>query len=226
MTPFIAIGAAIIVSIDTIAWLLTIFALSGPILVSGVYEAFLDNILLEYVQDNIDTGGLNTTIRARILYTILVGNLDINAVPDGEDPRNSAWNHINADDADPNHPENDSLLRELRAPNDVAPDADRTKTRLRTMLASQYSFGVTVGAPVLFFCASFIYSLIDNYSNLGENDTSHALGKSTSSSVQNMHSSLIVRSFWDVVDDDTSYCDCQWIASGWQQPQYPRRNSR
>ena len=225
MTPFIAIAAAIIVSIDTIAWLLTIFALSGPILVSGVYEAFLDNILLEYVQNNIDTGGLNTTIRARILYTILVGNLDINAVPDEEDPRNSAWNHINADDADPNHPENDSLLSELRAPNDVAPHADRTKTRLRTMLASQYSFGVTVGAPVLFFCASFIYSLIDNYSNFGDNDTSHALGKSTSISVQNIHSLLIVRSFWDVVDDDTSHCDCQWIASGWQQPQYPRRNS-
>lgn len=225
MTPFIAIGAAIIVSIDTIAWLLTIFALSGPILVSGVYEAFLDNILLEYVQNNIDTGGLNTGTRARILYTILVGNLDMNAVSDGEDPGNSAWNHINADDARPKYPENDSLLRELRASNDVAPDADRTKTRLRTMLASQYSFGVTVGAPVLFFCASFIYSLVDNYSNLGENDTSHALGKSTSFPVQNIHSSLIVRSFWDVVDDNTSHCDYQWIASGWQQPQHPRRNS-
>ena len=192
MTPFIAIGAAIIVSIDTIVWLLTIFALSGPILVSGVYEAFLDNILLEYVQNNIDTGGLNTTIRARILYTILVGNLDINAVPDGEDPSSSAWNHINADDTNSNHPKNDSLLRELRAPNDVSPDADRTKTRLRTMLASQYSFGVTVGAPVIFFCASFIYSLIENYSNLGDNDTSHALGKPTLISIQNTQSSLIV----------------------------------
>ena len=187
MTPFIAIGAAIIVSIDTIAWLLTIFALSGPILVSGVYEAFLDNILLEYVQNNIDTGGLNTTTRARILYTILVGNLDMNTVPDGEDPSNSAWSHINGDDADPNHPENNSLLRELKASNDYAPDADRTKTRLRTMLASQYSFGVTVGAPVLFFCASFIYSLIDNYSHLGDNDTSHALGKLTLISIQNTH---------------------------------------
>ena len=177
------------------------------------------------MQNNIDTGGLNTTIRARILYTILVGNLDINAVPDGEDPSNSAWNHINADDIDPDHPEDGGLLRELRAPNDVASDADRTKTRLRTMLASQYSFGVTVGAPVLFFCASFIYSLIDNYSNLGENDTSHALGKSAWISVQNTHSSLTGRSIWDVVDDDTSHCDHQWIASGWQQPQYPRRNS-
>ena len=176
------------------------------------------------MQNNIDTGGLNTTIRARILYTILVGNLDMNAVPDGEDLSNSAWSHITGDDADPNHPENDSLLKELRASNDVAPDADRTKTRLRTMLASQYSFGVTVGAPVLFFCASFIYSLIDNYSHLGDNDTSHALGKLPSLTIQNTHISLI-RSIWDVVDDDTSHCDYQWIASGWQQSQHPRRDS-
>lgn len=177
-TPFIAIGAVIIVTIDTIAWLLWIFALSGPILVSGVYEAFLDNILLEYVQNNIDTGALSTASRARVLYTILVGNLDMTAIPDGDGPTDSAWNHINADNTDPNHPENDSLLRELRLPQHVAPNADRTKTRLRTMLASQYSFGVAVGAPVVFFCASFIYNLIDNYFNLGDNDTSHALGES------------------------------------------------
>lgn len=209
MTPLIAAAAAIIVTIDTIAWLLTIFALSGPILVSGVYEAFLDNILLEYVQISINYGTLSTAKRARILYTILVGNLDMT---DRKDPSNSAWNHINADSANPN---NESLLRELIAPTNPAPNADRTKTRLRTMLASQYSFGVTVGAPVVFFCASFIYNLIDNYSNLGDNDTSHALGKSTLISSKS-HSSLIIRSIWDVVDDYTSYRDCQWIASGWQ----------
>ena len=193
---------------------MTIFAISGPILVSGVYEAYLDNFLLEYVQNHMDTGGTNTAMHARVLYTILVGNLDINTVPDGEDPRNSAWNHINSDDADPNHPENDSLLRELRTPNHAASYAHRTKTRLRTMLASQYSFGVTVGAPVVFFCASFIYGLLDNYANLGDNDTSHALGMSTliSSKVQ---SSLIVHSIWDVVDDDTSHRDHQWMSSGW-----------
>ena len=174
LTPFIIIGAVIIVTIDTITWLLWIFALSGPILVSGVYEAFLDNILLDYVQNNFRT--LSTALRARLLYTILVGNLDMDYTPDGEDPINSAWNHIIANNADPNHPENDSLLRELTLPH---PNADRTKTRLRTMLASQYSFGVAVGAPVVFFCASFIYNLIDNYSNLGDNDTSHALGESS-----------------------------------------------
>lgn len=43
------------------------------------------------------------------------------------------------------------------------------------MLAAQYSFGITIGAPVIFFCGSFLYTLIDNYSNLGDNDISHAL---------------------------------------------------
>ena len=54
---------------------------------------------------------------------------------------------------------------------------NKTKTRLRTMLAAQYSFGVTVGAPVVFFCGSFLYTLVDNYKNLGDNNTSHALGQ-------------------------------------------------
>ena len=204
---FIAIGAAIIVSIDTIGWLLTIFALSGPMLVSGVYEAYLDNILLEYVQNHIETGGLNTIERARVLYTILVGNLDIDAVPVEKNLNNSAWNHINS--------KIDSLLSDLELPNNAAPHATKTKTRLRTMLASQYSFGVTVGAPVVFFCASFIYGLFDNYANLGDNDTSHALGKSTLIPFK-VHNSLIVHSIWNVVDDDTSHRDSQWMPPGGQ----------
>lgn len=44
------------------------------------------------------------------------------------------------------------------------------------MLATQYSFGITVGAPVVFFGASFIYTLVENYSQYGDNDLSLALG--------------------------------------------------
>ena len=111
---------------------------------------------------------MTATQRARILYVILVGNLDVTAIPDGE---GSVWDHVDA----PNH----SLLSDLSPSTPSQSYADRTKTRLRTMLASQYSFGVTVGAPVVFFCGAFVYNLIYNYSNLGDNDTSHALGEST-----------------------------------------------
>ena len=115
--------------------------------------------------------------RARILYVILVGNLDMTANSPEEGGSDRTWDHI---DIDKDNPEHHSLLQSLRPSNPTPTDIDDTKTQLRTMLASQYSFGVTVGAPVVFFCASFIYGLFDNYSNLGDNDTSHALGESKS----------------------------------------------
>ncbi len=218
--PFIALAAASIVVIDTIFWLLTIFALSGPILVSGIFEAFLDSRLLQYVQENIKYSRLSTDERAHVLYTILVGNLDMTAVPDQEDSKNYAWNHIDNFPHDTNGLFNDdgsydSLLKELREQTDPKTYADRTKTHLRTMLASQYSFGVAVGAPVVFFCASFIYTLIDNYSNYGNNDTSHALGESTSI-LSRVANPLMNCSIWNVVDGNSSHCDCQWTPSGWQ----------
>jgi hypothetical protein len=43
------------------------------------------------------------------------------------------------------------------------------------MLACQYSFGATVGAPVVFFLGSFVFTLVSTLSNLGDEDTSLAL---------------------------------------------------
>lgn len=43
------------------------------------------------------------------------------------------------------------------------------------MLACQYSFGSTIGAPVVFYIGSFIYALLEIRAQLGDNDTSHAL---------------------------------------------------
>lgn len=51
----------------------------------------------------------------------------------------------------------------------------RTKGRLRNLLESQYSFGSTVGAPVLFYVGAFVYTLFDLVNRLGDNDASHAL---------------------------------------------------
>jgi hypothetical protein len=155
-TPFIAVAASALVTIDTIIWLMTVFALAGPILVSGVYEASLDKRILEYTQEKIRNKLLTIDQRARLLYTILVGNLDITKVPKGESEDNTVLSHI------------DSLLQDLR--HVVSDDTEdttshrpraiaATKTRLRTMLATQYSFGVTVGGPVIFFCGSFVYTV-------------------------------------------------------------------
>ena len=170
-TPFIAVAAAILASLDTIQWLMTIFALAGPILLSGMYEATLDSSILAYVQNNLKRKDFSTAQRAHLLYIVLVGNLDMLAGA-AYDEAHAACNDIDAPRG---------LLGEVFS---VAKDAtdrkyvvDCMKTKLRDMLAAQYSFGVTVGAPVVFFCGSFLYTLIDNYSNLGDNNVSHALGK-------------------------------------------------
>ena len=52
-TPVIALAAALLVTIDTISWLMATFALSGPMLVSGIYEAYIDSRILAFVQDKI-----------------------------------------------------------------------------------------------------------------------------------------------------------------------------
>ena len=133
-TPFIALAAAVLVTIDTMIWLMTIFALSGPILVSGIYEASLDQKVLGFIQTKIENRRLSIAQRAQLLYTVLVGNLDMLTVPKGEVVENTAWSHIT----------------ELLRPDSEATDVfiKKTKTRLRTMLAAQYSFGVTVGGEI------------------------------------------------------------------------------
>jgi len=47
--------------------------------------------------------------------------------------------------------------------------------QLRTMLACQYSFGATVGAPVVFFLGAFGFTIVSILSNLGDQSTSLAL---------------------------------------------------
>lgn len=43
------------------------------------------------------------------------------------------------------------------------------------MLACQYSFGATIGAPVIFFLGQFVFNILVTQANLGDNDTSLAL---------------------------------------------------
>ena len=176
-TPIIALSAALIVSIDTISWLMTIFALSGPILVSGIYEAWIDARILAFLQEKTRNKRLSMAQRSRLLYTILIGNLDMLTVPAGESPDNTPLSHVIGlvEKLDRHEMESKGSRGEKGWFKEKA--INKTKTRLRTMLAAQYSFGVTVGAPVIFFCGSFIYTLVDNLSNLGDNDTSHALGQ-------------------------------------------------
>ena len=170
--------AAILAVVDTIVWLMIIFALAGPILVSGVYEARLDRRIIKYINDKIESGVLSVAQRAHLLLVILVGNIDMNFDPDTFRGDECAWNHLIG---------RGSLIYSLR-PLQPIPNVKRmiddsnvaqAKTRLRTLLAAQYSFGVIVGAAVVFFCGSFLYTMVDNSAHLGDNNVSHALAFGT-----------------------------------------------
>ncbi|CAF9925114.1 MAG: hypothetical protein HETSPECPRED_005748 [Heterodermia speciosa] len=167
--PFVAIVTFILITIDTIAWLMVIFAMAGPILTSGIYEALMDNRILAYLQEMMRDGRLSTAQRCQLMYVVLVGNLDTLAHPNASDEHNTPWNHISGPAG---------LLRglEVGKPRKIKKHLVKTKTWLRTMLADQDGFGITVGAPVVFYCGGFVYTSVDNYSKLGDNSTSHALG--------------------------------------------------
>ncbi|OHE93608.1 hypothetical protein CORC01_11107 [Colletotrichum orchidophilum] len=72
-----AIGAGLIVTVDTIIWLSICFAFAGPMILSGLYEALLDNRVLEFLRDKIQNKRLTLDMRCRCLMLILIGNLDL-----------------------------------------------------------------------------------------------------------------------------------------------------
>ncbi|ROW01383.1 hypothetical protein VPNG_07612 [Cytospora leucostoma] len=70
---FGAIGAMLIVTIDTIVWLSVCWALSGPMILSGLYEAVLDNLIINFVQVKMKNGHLTVDMRCRLLICLMEG---------------------------------------------------------------------------------------------------------------------------------------------------------
>ncbi|KAI1872646.1 hypothetical protein JX265_005526 [Neoarthrinium moseri] len=75
--PLGALGAALIVTLDTLIWLATCFAFAAPMILSGLYEAVLDNRMLDYLKEKMQNKRLTLDMRARCLMVILIGNLDL-----------------------------------------------------------------------------------------------------------------------------------------------------
>lgn len=311
-----AIGALILVTLDTIVWLSTCFAFAGPMILSGLYEALLDNRILEFLRVKIHNQRLTLDMRCRCLMIILIGNLDLALdepqddysntglpaehtafLPDGSqgaadnhelehyspDPlsegrssgpignyidsrylrdarsplrsptrshvhqeqldsarldrtslgsqrspsidksltgttdirqefarlqrqgtnhlRASPWRHMEEllygirlfDDEDrrrklsprqwpkhvceagPHCHVRDHVERPLERTAKTERQIRKTKTRLRTMLHCQYSFGSIVGAPVIFFLGGFIFALLQSLEGLGDEDIAEGL---------------------------------------------------
>lgn len=75
LTPLKALLAVVIVSTDILIWLGLCFAFAGPMVFSGIYEAFLDKRLLHFVVEGMNKGTIARGLATRLLHVILVGNL-------------------------------------------------------------------------------------------------------------------------------------------------------
>ena len=70
---------------DTVAWLSMCFAFASPMLLSGLYEAFLDNRIIGFLIEKQRNFRLTLDMKARLLFVILVGNLDLEPEPQDSD---------------------------------------------------------------------------------------------------------------------------------------------
>ncbi|EPE08002.1 cytochrome mitochondrial [Ophiostoma piceae UAMH 11346] len=77
LAPIGATIALLLVATDTLVWLCICFAFAGPMIVSGLYEARLDNRVIDYVKGKIDERQLTLDMRCRCLMLVLIGNLDL-----------------------------------------------------------------------------------------------------------------------------------------------------
>lgn len=138
MAPFAMIFAGFCVVCDTIIWLSVCFAFASPMLLSGFYEAFLDNRIIGFLTEKTHNFRLTLDMRARLLFVVLVGNLDLE--PERRDidrelvvfsncTRNESprWPNYTSGDPNPSSPWThiNDLVRPLRSYRDSAKGVPR-----------------------------------------------------------------------------------------------------
>src|SRR6187402_3228376 len=77
LAPFAMLVAGFCVVVDTILWLSACFAFGSPMLLSGLYEAYLDYTIIGFLQEKLDNSRLTLDMKARLLFIVLCGNLDL-----------------------------------------------------------------------------------------------------------------------------------------------------
>ncbi|KAK1753161.1 hypothetical protein QBC47DRAFT_387900 [Echria macrotheca] len=195
-------AASAIVSVEILVWLSVVFAISGPILVSTVYEALLDAATLKFLQQRIGSNSLSVRIRAHALLVVLLGNLDfgpawhhamlrVRAL--SQEPilaRLSAVTTPVASSTSPSSlktsfpgvlpatvpiPSPQGGVSSAAANDGNPPELLSIKSKLQAMLDSQNSFGTAVGVPVLFYVAAFSWSVYEIESSYGSFSSAHQL---------------------------------------------------
>ncbi|KAI1478035.1 hypothetical protein F4774DRAFT_386704 [Daldinia eschscholtzii] len=197
--------ASLIVTIDIIIWTCVVFSVASPMITSGIYEALLDARVLSYLDSRSTDNSLSAKEKSHTLLSILIGNLDIEAwrssslfvhnIPGGIFRRKPSTQHPQTHMDSPRPlglltPSHSHDINNSNAPTETASvgrprqlsysvedhrNIVAVKRRLLAMLDSQISFGTSVGAPVLFYIASFIWSVYEVREELGSYVTAHQL---------------------------------------------------
>jgi hypothetical protein len=111
VAPFAMILAGFCVCADTIIWLCVCFAFAGPMILSGFYEAYLDQKVISFLNEKTANLRLTLDMRARLLFVILVGNLDLDPEILAGDEELTLLNHgRHADDNPRWHSDTKSIL--------------------------------------------------------------------------------------------------------------------
>ena len=148
--------AGMIVTLDTAVWVFMIMVAPAPFIFSGLVEIVLDyriirNLMSSHTGQGEDQPvGLNRGQRVQLLTAVLAGNLGIEGVP--TDPQG-----------------------ELGTVLDINKHPKEVELHLGAMLACQYPFGAAVGAPILLYIGSFVYTLATIHNSDGERAAVRAL---------------------------------------------------
>ena len=145
---------AVILTLDTAAWVFTVMIATAPFMLSGLLEVMIDYRVTRCITAKSTTPQLEKKHTVQLLTAVLAGNLAIRGVP------------VNAQQ---------ELNDELDITKPQADIVEQTRVRLRGMLDCQAPFGAAVGAPVLIYIGSFIYSLLSLSETTGDSDTARSL---------------------------------------------------
>ncbi|MCJ1324903.1 hypothetical protein MMC10_001565 [Thelotrema lepadinum] len=141
---------SIIVILDTTAWVFAIMIGSGPFILSGLVELWLDYKVTQRATNGRLGRGLSLEEQIEVLTAVLAGNLLIEGAP-----------------ANPQE--------ELKPVLSENPDLKKVVNSLLSMLESQVSFGGAVGAAILLYIGSYGLTLATLGTTQGDQATARAL---------------------------------------------------
>ncbi|KAH9219916.1 hypothetical protein DL95DRAFT_443019 [Leptodontidium sp. 2 PMI_412] len=146
-----------IMILDIISWIIAVFGLAGLMMVGAIDESLKDWMILKEIEREVSKGALGNLRRRQAAYAItltLIGTF-LPRVDANKQPGDDLVDKVIADVCDAK--------------------AEDAQGQLHLLLDHQSSYGVQIGAPVVFYLGAYGYALFDASSKLGDNDTAHAI---------------------------------------------------